>query len=54
MGGYALSWAGHWLVEGNKPATLSHPLWSLLADLRMAALALSGRLKAELAKHGIG
>jgi hypothetical protein len=54
LAGYALSWAGHFLVEGNVPATFSHPLWSLIGDLRMAALALSGRLKGELAKHGLG
>ena len=54
LAGYALSWAGHFLAEGNVPATFSHPLWSLIGDLRMASLALSGRLQGELAKHGLG
>ncbi len=41
------------MVEGNRPATFTHPRWSLRGDFRMAALALSGKLDAELAKHGI-
>jgi hypothetical protein len=52
--GYALSWAGHWLSEGNQPATFRHPLWSLRGDFRMAALALTGRLKAEMEKYRVG
>lgn len=53
LAGYALSWCGHWIAEGNRPATFIHPLWSLRGDFRMATLALKGRLKDELARHGI-
>lgn len=53
LAGYVLSWTGHWIAEGNRPATFKHPLWSLRGDFRMAALALTGRLENELARHEI-
>jgi len=46
--GYGFAWTGHFLVERNRPATFGHPGWSLLADYKMLAMALSGRLGAEL------
>ena len=49
--GYALAWIAHFQVEGNRPATFSHPLWSLLGDLKMTALFVSGRLDGELKRY---
>lgn len=51
--GYAFAWIGHFFVEHNRPATFKYPVWSFAADLRMLALALSGRLSAELRKAGV-
>jgi hypothetical protein len=46
--GYAAAWAGHYLIEKNRPATFKHPLWSFLADHKMLALMLAGKIEAEV------
>jgi hypothetical protein len=42
---YGFAWTGHFLIEGNKPATFGHPWWSFISDFHMLALMLNGKLK---------
>lgn len=51
--GYGAAWLGHFLVEGNRPKTLEAPVASLLADVRLLGLALTGRLGREYRRYGI-
>ena len=46
--GDGLAWFSHFFIEGNKPATFGHPLWSLRADFHMFWLMLTGKLEKEL------
>ncbi len=32
LAGYGCAWFGHFVFEGNKPATFKHPWYSLAAD----------------------
>ncbi|MDE2291972.1 MAG: DUF962 domain-containing protein [Elusimicrobia bacterium] len=51
--GYGFAWTGHFLVEGNRPATFGRLVWSFVSDYRMLWLMLTGGLDAELEKAGV-
>lgn len=42
--GYAFAWIGHFFVERNRPATLTYPVMSFRADLKLYTLKVTGRL----------
>ncbi|MEW5739842.1 MAG: DUF962 domain-containing protein [Myxococcota bacterium] len=53
VSGYAFAWVSHFFIEKNKPATFTYPLWSFAADWKMWAFMWTGKLGAELERHGI-
>ena len=50
--GYGFAWFGHFTVEKNRPAAFKYPLWSLIADLKMFGLIVTGKMDAEVKKTG--
>lgn len=46
--GYGFAWYGHFFVEGNKPATFGHPLYSFAADWVMISKMVRGTMDAEV------
>jgi hypothetical protein len=50
VAGYGPAWIGHFLVEGNRPATFGHAGYSLMADFKMLGYALQGKMADEVAR----
>jgi len=48
--GYFFAWLSHGLIEKNKPATFTYPLWSLASDFKMLFHFLTGTMGRELEK----
>jgi hypothetical protein len=46
--GYGFAWFGHFVFEGNRPATFTYPLWSLRSDFIMWWKILNGTMTDEV------
>jgi hypothetical protein len=42
--GYGFAWIGHYFFEHNRPATFTHPVYSLIADWVMFLDILAGKI----------
>jgi hypothetical protein len=48
LSGYGFAWFSHFVIEKNRPATFTYPLWSLRGDFVMLARTLTFRMGPEL------
>lgn len=44
IAGYGFAWVGHFVFEGNRPATFIYPTYSLMGDFRMTWDVLTGAI----------
>ena len=45
VAGYGFAWVGHFVFEKNRPATFTHPLYSLAGDWVMFFSILTGKIR---------
>jgi len=45
LAGYGCAWTGHYFFEHNRPATFTHPVYSLIGDWVMFKDILIGRIR---------
>ena len=45
LAGYGCAWIGHYVYQKNRPATFTHPLYSLRGDWVMYGQMLRGKLR---------
>jgi hypothetical protein len=46
--GYGPAWFSHFVIEKNRPASFSYPLWSFQADFVMWSKIVRGQMQAEV------
>ncbi len=52
--GYGFAWVGHFVFEKNKPASFTHPVYSLRGDWVMWSKIANGTMDAEVEKYTAG
>ena len=45
VAGYGFAWIGHFVFEKNRPATFSHPFYSLIGDFALFRDILAGHIR---------
>ncbi len=53
LSGYFWAWVSHFFVEKNRPATFTYPGYSFIADWKMWAFTITGKLNGELKRLNI-
>lgn len=52
--GVVMAVTSHWWIEHNQPLIRVNPFYGAVSDLRMCWLAVTGRLRSEYARLGLG